>query len=138
MEIVVNRCFGGFGLSYAGVMEYAKKKGMTLYAYIAKSAGKGWEYERYMGEHEKDNRILCVHYHTGCYDKIDNLPGDGYFSDRDIERNDPALVAVVREMGDEASSVFAKLEIVDIPDDVDWEIDEYDGIETVHEKHRSW
>lgn len=26
----------------------------------------------------------------------------------------------------------------DIPDDVEWEIEEYDGLEWVSEKHRTW
>jgi len=30
------------------------------------------------------------------------------------------------------------LKIIEIPEDVDWEVDEYDGLETIHEKHRSW
>ena len=28
--------------------------------------------------------------------------------------------------------------IIEIPDDIEWEIDNYDGIESIHEKHRSW
>jgi len=28
--------------------------------------------------------------------------------------------------------------VVDIPDDIEYEIDDYDGIESVHEAHRSW
>jgi len=30
------------------------------------------------------------------------------------------------------------LKIVDIPDGVEWEIEEYDGMEWVAEKHRTW
>jgi hypothetical protein len=44
----------------------------------------------------------------------------------------------VEDLGDKASNWAAKLEVVEIPDGVEWEIDEYDGIETVDEKHRSW
>jgi hypothetical protein len=33
---------------------------------------------------------------------------------------------------------YAKLKIVEIADDVDWEITNYDGLETVEEKHRTW
>jgi hypothetical protein len=41
-------------------------------------------------------------------------------------------------MGEEANDQFAKLEIVEIPDGVEWQIDEYDGYESIHEVHRSW
>lgn len=33
---------------------------------------------------------------------------------------------------------YAKLDIVEIPDDVDWTIEEYDGREWISEKHRTW
>ena len=48
------------------------------------------------------------------------------------------LIGVIEEMGEEANVIYAQLKIIDIPDDVDWYIDDYDGIETVREKHRSW
>ena len=38
-SIVINACYGGFGLSYEAVMLYAKKKGMELYAYVLGSMG---------------------------------------------------------------------------------------------------
>jgi hypothetical protein len=41
-------------------------------------------------------------------------------------------------MGGLASGGFASLKVVEIPDGIEWEIDEYDGKETIHEKHRSW
>ena len=40
---------------------------------------------------------------------------------------------------DSLDRVDAKFEEAgEIPDDVEWEIDDYDGIETIHEVHRSW
>lgn len=56
----------------------------------------------------------------------------------DIERDDPYLVQVVREMGSSANGKYAKLKIVEIPGDIEWEIAEYDGNEWVAEKHRTW
>lgn len=76
MELVINSCFGGFGLS---------KKALA------------W---------------------LGTNDTPD--------------RDDPRLVECVRALGDEVNSLFSELEIVEIPDDVtDWEIREYDGLESV-------
>jgi hypothetical protein len=60
------------------------------------------------------------------------------FSERDIERNDSLLVQVVEELGDLASGTFSCLKVVEIPDNIEWEIEEYDGMEWVSEKHRSW
>ena len=53
-------------------------------------------------------------------------------------RDDPALVKTVMDLGKKANGKHAELKIVEIPDDVDWEITEYDGLEQVEEKHRIW
>ena len=58
--------------------------------------------------------------------------------ERDIDRDDSNLIKVVKELGGEANGRCAQLEIIEIPDDVDWVIEEYDGIEWVAEKHRTW
>lgn len=55
-----------------------------------------------------------------------------------IPRNDPLLVETVETLGEKANGDFAELKIVEIPDDVDWGIQEYDGWEWVAEKHRTW
>lgn len=59
-------------------------------------------------------------------------------SEHEIPRNDPALIEVVEQMGEEASNRFSELKIVEIPDDVEWTIAEYDGLEWVAEAHRTW
>ena len=53
-------------------------------------------------------------------------------------RASPHLVRVVEELGDAANGTCARLQVVDVPDDVEWQIDEYDGAEWVAEKHRRW
>ena len=56
----------------------------------------------------------------------------------DIPRDDPALIEVVEQLGGEAGNRYSELKIVDIPDDVEWTIEEYDGLEWVAEAHRTW
>ena len=60
------------------------------------------------------------------------------WTDRDIARDDPVLVAIVRELGVDADTRYAKLKIVEVPYEVEWQIEEYDGVEWVAEKHRTW
>lgn len=54
------------------------------------------------------------------------------------DRDDPRLVQVVRELGEQAGTSHANLVVIDIPDGIEWHIHEYDGYETLHETHRSW
>ena len=55
-----------------------------------------------------------------------------------IPRHDPVLVRIVEELGDEANGVYAELKVVDIPDEVQYTIQEYDGSEWIAEVHRTW
>lgn len=64
--------------------------------------------------------------------------GWGSYHVHDIERDDPALVSLVEKYGEQAGGRHAELKIVEIPEDVEWEIEEYDGHEWVSEKHRTW
>ena len=68
------------------------------------------------------------------------LKWDGYgykYSEYD-KRTDPKLIKCVEKLGEKANGRYADLRVVEIPDDVVWEISSYDGIETVEEIHRSW
>ena len=73
-------------------------------------------------------------------DKITELDDreNYWFNDREIDRTDKELIKVIEELGCEANGSCAKLKVVEIPDDVNWEIDDYDGNESIEEVHRSW
>ncbi len=57
---------------------------------------------------------------------------------RDIARDDPTLIQIVEDMGTKADGTFAALKVVEVPDDVNWYVEEYDGREWVAERHRTW
>lgn len=119
MKIVINRCFGGFRLSKEAVLRYGELKGITLY------------YEM------DDHGFVDMYYTKPKNERVDE--NDGFFYEGyEIERNDPALVQVVEELGKAANGQHAKLKIVEVPDDVNYEIHDYDGRESVHEVHRVW
>ena len=63
---------------------------------------------------------------------------DPNFYSRRIPRDDAHLIAVVELMGAAASNKYSDLKIVDVPDDVNWYVEEYDGKEWVAERHRTW
>lgn len=127
MKIVINRCYGGFGLSEKAVMRYAELAGMTLYpektvfGYTQYYKVPKQEFDKIKSENPK------------AYKVHDSL----MFFESSIDRNDPLLVQVVEELGIEADGDCAELKVVEIPD-IWWEIEEYDGMEKVVEQHRSW
>ena len=59
-----------------------------------------------------------------------------YVGDHKIARDDPKLIECIEALGKEA--LVDDYLIVEIPADVDWVIEEYDGLEWVAEKHRTW
>jgi hypothetical protein len=61
------------------------------------------------------------------------------FYDSDITRDDPILIQVLERLGaNECSDQYASLRIVEVPDDVEWTIEDFDGKEWVAEVHRTW
>jgi hypothetical protein len=55
-----------------------------------------------------------------------------------MNRTDERLIQVIETLGEESYGACANLEIVEIPDDIDYEIKDYDGQETIAETHRTW
>ena len=73
-----------------------------------------------------------------AYDYL-GLEWNGYGYTYADDRTNPKLIECLEAIGCEAASgEMANLKIVEIPDDVEWEIEEYDGREWVAEKHRVW
>jgi antirestriction protein len=139
MKIVINKCFGGFGLSNKGIEKYYTLQGMSCYFYKQTK----YEYRDGVDEYTKvstDNTDILTH--TVSKDLGDittgSLLNDHYLSCWDIERDNKFLVEVVETLGEEANGTCAELEIVDIPDDTNWHIEEYDGMEHIAEHHRTW
>lgn len=54
------------------------------------------------------------------------------------DRSDPILVGVVEDLGVAANGYGAMLKVVEVPDDVKYTIENYDGVEHVAEVHRTW
>ena len=100
MKVVINRCYGGFGLSD----ECAIALGAVL-----KQFG-DYFYQEFPNGKRAQNY-----------------------------RTDPKLIRLMETKGSEwCSGSFAELKVVEVPDDVEWEIHDYDGMETIEEVHRSW
>jgi hypothetical protein len=140
MKVVVNRCFGGFGLSYIAVKRYFELQGWKFLPAYEPEYGKGY---KPLFEEEAENRSMISYYQNYIPEDKDNQDEDywenaGYWSYYDLERTDSILIQVIEELGDKADGWAAKLDIVDVPDDVNWYIDDYDGVESVRENHRSW
>lgn len=106
MKVVINSCYGGFGLSKDAILWLAER-GNKLAIEELKEGNNGF----------------------GIY---------GYDFSNDEMRNNEDLIHVVEFLGDDVNSNYSKLKIVEIPDDVEWTIEEYDGNEWVAEKHRTW
>lgn len=119
-KVVINTCFGGFGLSNEAFEDLLTRKGIEFEKTDSNFEFRGREYNYYRKGHlgDDDNYLWYYEFST--------------------DRSDADLVAVVEKFGKEVNSWASDLKVVEIPDDVEWGVAEYDGVEHVYEKHRTW
>jgi hypothetical protein len=146
VRIVINSCFGGFGLSDEGIKRYAELKGLKLYPEVGKydsttywtvPINKRSKLLKHYWKNQNDPD-LCNSLTKKEQNKLNKELDKSIIYNRYIPRDDPILVQVVEELKEKANGDCAKLKVVEIPDGVDWEIDEYDGNESIEQVHQSW
>jgi hypothetical protein len=137
MPRIVIATDGCFALSHDAVMTYALRKGLTLhsvgkffvmydYARVPEEAWRQLQAREQAAQSDEEREAWLHEYNAAA------------FSIHDIARDDPDLVAVVEQLGDDAAGQLWSLTIVDVPDDVQWHVAECNGIEWVAENHRRW
>lgn len=129
-KIILNKCYGGFELSKKAYELYAKKKGLELYVYTMTIENNKCKYKY------SDGSDFFIVYFTKNFGNNVEISKEDYekyvLSLREEAREDKTLIEVVEELGEEASGTFEELEIVEIPDNAFFIIDNYDGIETLY------
>lgn len=112
-KILINTDYSSFGLSDKAVELYLNKKRIKFTTENKKSVFSDRQFIFYV---------------------------DGkYFSEHDLQRDDPVLIETVEELGlKKAADSFGSLKIVEIPYDIEWTLQNYDGSEWIAEKHRIW
>jgi hypothetical protein len=133
MKIAVNRCHGVFDLSTAAKEKIAAKKGLKVYKYgIKQDDSKIFAVydpvnedeflyicftDKYLGEQTTETKVL-EHFYN-----LDFL--------EDEKRTDTDLISVIEELGDLASGNYGMIDIFTIPDNTVWELNDYNGYETL-------
>ena len=129
MQVAINRCYGGFNLSNEAMNKLIEKNSSFLLTYTPKE---------WFGKNEPNEEQI-----VDCMKKNSNVgykDGKIYFfevHDKYV-RIHSDLIDVLQELGPKANGCFSKIKIVNVPDDIEFEIDEYDGMESVEEIHRRW
>jgi len=119
MKIVINTCFGGFSLSEKAYLEL-NKLGIPIVDYDESVQNQG--------------KVIFKPTETGKFPI--NRYWDTWLGEN---RTNPLLIQAIENIGvKNAAGVFAELKIINIPDDIEYTIEEYDGMEHIAEKHRTW
>jgi len=139
MKVVINKCYGGFGLSIRA-QKAINKIGCPHSKYILE--------DDYFTTPDIDKKVhgsveVAREKHAK-FCEMHRKKGEGKILEDDHSwgkngaRACPVLIEVVERLKKEANGQHAELKIVEIPDDVEWEIEEYDGIEWIAESHQTW
>lgn len=140
MKVVINTRYGGYGLSVEAMKLYAKKANKPLFGYVEDWSNDWRPPEERSIMRESDENHWLVYWlaeDIGDSPTHEQINAAKWFEGPG-ERHDPILVEVVEELGERANGDHASLKVVEIPDDVDYVIEEYDGTEWISEVHRTW
>ena len=131
-KVVINACYGGYGLSPLAIYEICKRKGLDCYIYVESTIDRR-NYIK-VSPSSKDFKRHNWHAFNKDFGNFMNSNGISYNEDlielESLPRHDKDLVAVVEELGDKANDYCAKLEVVEINSNL-YRITEYDGIESI-------
>lgn len=141
MKIVINNCYGGFSLSRECIERMFEIKGKQVWVeqdpkYPSLGLTIVWTVPP--EERVDTTKEATKHLTRKGLMEYNKKYSEQTWYDHDVDRSDPALVQAVEELGDAASGKYAELKVVEIPNGVDWMICEYDGIEHIAERHRTW
>lgn len=131
MKIVLNKRYGGFSLSEAAY-ERLIELGIPVRAYEEEPR----DPVTGLYSHKPKNNEGEVIFDTKLSNDREQLASfgerywDAWTSNYD-KRNHSLVVQVVEELGEKANGPHADLQIEEIPDNSEYTIDDYDGIETV-------
>ena len=132
MKVVINTCFGGYSLSKKAIELYIEKAGLKLFCH--ENRYYTIPYDQYKLLFDEEDRLFR--------EKIPDFKG--YSSNKycwyswSIERHNPILVSVIEELKELANGEYSTLKVIEIPDDIEYNIEDYDGSEHISEKHRTW
>ncbi len=127
MKVVINKCYGGFGLSQEALRWLIEER--------------GWTVDEVKSDEEWNKSKAQIVDASGI-DEDRHSWGPltlGSVGEREPAcRIDPDIVAAVETLGEKANGEHASLKIVEVPDGTEIEIEEYDGQEWIAETHETW
>ena len=135
MQIVLNECFGGFGLSNLAIYELINRGSPTIstksiFEYTGEYHTLDEFFRHYKSIYRNDSVIDIGEYKA--YKYSEGLYKDDqvfYFNDTPTNRTDNILVEVVKELGEKSWGLVAQLYIISCPSY--FKISDYDGMETL-------
>ena len=128
MKVVINECFGGFGISPAITKELIARNSKFVKVLDWNTYFRG---TKPIGLQDVGDGFFAESFGHPLLKE-----GKVYTIDHDYSKEFRS--DLVEKLGDEANGRFTQLEVVEIPDGIEWEIEEYDGQESIEEVHRSW
>jgi hypothetical protein len=142
VKIAINRKIGGFQISIWGCLEILKAQGIDGVAYVLYIENDRMVCKRYDANTYNNESFLISTLDQGDSFDEDDFDYDYYYcswGDNHDYRIDPILIDLAERFPDKIAYTPNSIKVVEIPDGVDWEINESDdGYEWIAEKSRKW
>lgn len=149
-KIVINNCYGSFCASFRVAIELFRNKYTTNEYYIYKKTNNN-SYKKITTTDELENSFFYSNYYIvdKDYGEIISIDKFKNITNKECldslahccnERENPILIDMIEKFGSEfcSNTKHSRLQIIEIPYDVNYIVQEDDGLEWIAEKHRTW
>ena len=124
---MINKCYGGFSLSFEAFIAFLKRKDPNRQLYYYDLDVKN---RCYRATKSSDINTIVMDKDMGNeFNILSSEVHSHILSQWDIKRDDPDLVAIVEEFGDKVNGRYAKLDIEEV--NGQYRIMNYDGLEWI-------
>lgn len=142
LKVVINKCYGGFGLSYKALLWLHERNAECIEVIPIEEYYRGEENKNSIAEAviEMESYMKTSKTNSWRPPLTPDLKKVIMFKDRygNDSRTDLNLVECVETLKEEANGACAQLKVVEIPLNIIFQIEQFDGIEHVAQQHPTW
>ena len=133
MKIAINICYGGFSLSVEAIYELIKRNSKCLEKILIESIN---DDPSFISEFSDYKENIKQHRYMLSLVLVDEKVIYKLIDTQDTRFNSD-LIEVVEKLKENANGCYANISIIEISDNIEWQIKDNYGFEYIAEKHKT-